>query len=50
MQDIFEGKLKYGMISGPSFAEEMLKDEPTLVVMASEDARLADLVQEMMSN
>lgn len=50
MQEKFEGKIDYGVISGPSFAEEMLKDEPTLVVMASEKSLLANQVQEMMSN
>ena len=29
--------IRFGVLSGPSFAEEIIKDDPTLVVLASED-------------
>ncbi len=29
--------MKYGVLSGPSFAEEIIKGYPTLVVVASKD-------------
>ena len=35
-------KARFGVLSGPSFAEEIMKDDPTLVVLASEDYALAE--------
>lgn len=32
----FNGKLRYSVLSGPSFAKEILMNMPTLVVVASE--------------
>ena len=42
--------VKYGILSGPSHAEEVAIDIPTAMVMASEDEKLQDLVQELFMN
>lgn len=50
VEDTLEGQVGYGVISGPSFAEEILKYDPTLVAVASRDPVLASLVQSTLSN
>lgn len=40
-----EMKLKYAALSGPSFAEEIIQKFPTLVVVASKDENVAQLVR-----
>ncbi len=39
--------VKYAVLSGPSHAEEVAKDIPTTVVVASEDKEIAEYVQEL---
>ena len=36
-QELFGDSLKYSVLSGPSFAEEIILKHPTLVVVASKD-------------
>lgn len=41
VEDVFgPGKLRYSILSGPSFAQEILEDHPTLVVIASKDEKV----------
>ena len=42
--------VKYGILSGPSHAEEVALEIPTAMVMASEDENLQNLVQELFMN
>ncbi|KAL4490286.1 hypothetical protein ABPG72_004325 [Tetrahymena utriculariae] len=50
VNELFEGKLKYCVLSGPSFAKEILMNMPTLVVVASKDIKNAQIVQENLSH
>ena len=43
VEDIFSNKMKYGVLSGPSFAEEIMKNYPTFVVVASKDEKVCNL-------
>ena len=36
--------LEFGVLSGPSFAKEIIENMPTLVVVASENQKCAELV------
>jgi glycerol-3-phosphate dehydrogenase (NAD(P)+) len=47
---IIPPNLKYGVLSGPSFADEVLNDEPTTLVFASEDKNLCQSVQTSFSH
>lgn len=44
VKEEFNGKLRYCILSGPSFAKEILMNMPTLVVVASENQKDAILV------
>ena len=49
MEEVFSdvlGKVKYATLSGPSHAEEVARDIPTSVVVASKDEKVAQTVQE----
>jgi len=37
VEELFQGKLHYCVLSGPSFAKEILLNMPTLVVVASKN-------------
>eukprot|EP00330_Aristerostoma_sp_ATCC50986_P009314 CAMPEP_0114593650 /NCGR_PEP_ID=MMETSP0125-20121206/15244_1 /TAXON_ID=485358 ORGANISM="Aristerostoma sp., Strain ATCC 50986" /NCGR_SAMPLE_ID=MMETSP0125 /ASSEMBLY_ACC=CAM_ASM_000245 /LENGTH=344 /DNA_ID=CAMNT_0001793041 /DNA_START=51 /DNA_END=1085 /DNA_ORIENTATION=+ len=50
VEKLFDGKMKYCMLSGPSFAEEMMREFPTLVVVASKDQKVAEYVQTALSS
>jgi len=50
VEDVFgKGKLRYCILSGPSFAQEILEDNPTIVVIASKDTQAAKYAQEKLS-
>jgi len=52
MEEVFSdvlGKVKYATLSGPSHAEEVARDIPTSVVVASKDEKVAQTVQEAFS-
>ena len=41
VEDVFgKNKLRYAILSGPSFAQEILEHNPTIVVIASKDAQV----------
>ena len=41
VEEVFgKNKLRYGILSGPSFAQEILELHPTIVVVASRDAEV----------
>jgi len=40
VEELFDGKMKYCMLSGPSFAKEMMDKNPTVVVIASKDKKV----------
>eukprot|EP01016_Furgasonia_blochmanni_P014624 TRINITY_DN1771_c0_g1_i1.p1 TRINITY_DN1771_c0_g1~~TRINITY_DN1771_c0_g1_i1.p1 ORF type:complete len:373 (+),score=48.07 TRINITY_DN1771_c0_g1_i1:950-2068(+) len=50
VNEISGGKLRYAMLSGPSFAEEMIKSHITCVVVASIHEEDARWVQERLTN
>jgi glycerol-3-phosphate dehydrogenase len=50
IQEISGGKLRYAILSGPSFAEEMVKSHPTCVVIASKHEDDAKYVQDRLTN
>jgi len=41
VETLFDGKMKYCVLSGPSFAKEMMDKNPTVVVIASKDKRVS---------
>jgi len=47
---MFQGKLRYCVLSGPSFAQEILNNMPTLVVVASKNLKDAAAVQDSLSH
>jgi len=51
-EEIFppERKIQHVILSGPSFAIEIMKDYPTLVVAGCKNIQIAELVQKMLSN
>lgn len=49
IEQMFNGKLQYCVLSGPSFAKEILLNMPTLVVVASKNLKIAEIVQEALS-
>lgn len=50
VEEMFEGKLRYCVLSGPSFAEEILNNMPTLVVIASKNLKDATMIQDSLSH
>ena len=50
LNDLSGGKLRYAILSGPSFAEEMIKSHPTCVVVASKHTDDAKYIQERLNN
>jgi glycerol-3-phosphate dehydrogenase len=50
VHDIFNGQMKYCMLSGPSFAEEIVRKHPTCVVIASTDEKAAKYAQNVLSS
>jgi len=50
VEEMFQGKLRYCVLSGPSFAEEILNNMPTLVVVASKNLKDATMIQDSLSH
>ena len=45
--DIFAGDICYFTVSGPSFADGLLRGDPTMVSLAGKDLQIGDIVREM---
>ncbi|CAD8170464.1 unnamed protein product [Paramecium pentaurelia] len=45
LNEEFDGKLRYACLSGPSFAAELMQNNPSCVVVASQDTKTSKLVQ-----
>jgi len=50
VEELFEGKMKYCVLSGPSFAKEMMDKNPTVVVIASKSKTARETAQRLLSS